>query len=266
MTTINQPIGIFDSGVGGLTILKSLLQQAPEEAYIYLADSGYAPYGDRDKEYIIHRAGLVTDFLLNRGAKLIVIACNTATGAAITTLRNRYDVPFVGVEPAVKPAALRSKTGHIGVLATRQTFQGEHFQRTAGLHAREIEVHVQEGQGLVEWIESGMEDEDWIRQQLSGYLVPLLEQNIDQLVLGCTHYPWLISYMKQLLPESIEIHDPAPAVARQVLRVLQSYHLYRLPGVSVAPQFYTTGQAGFLNRFVKEHLNLNAQSGTISLS
>lgn len=247
------PIGVFDSGVGGLTILKELMTTLPGQAFVYFADSGYAPYGSQSRGYILDRSVQVTEFLFKQGAPLVVVACNTATGAAISELRNLYSIPFVGVEPAVKPAAQLSKTGHIGVLATRQTFQGEHFKRTTGMHAQSVEVHVQAGDGLVELIEAGQTDTEEVRSLLKRYLQPLLDQNIDQLVLGCTHYPFLIPIIREILPETVSVHDPAPAVAKQAKAVMQEKGIPMTAGNGLI-EIYTTGSVDLLEKMIERHL------------
>ena len=199
------PIGVFDSGIGGLSVWKELVSELPNESMIYVADSAHAPYGTKSRSFIIDRSRVITGFLTGRGCKLIVVACNTATGAAITTLRREFNIPFIGVEPAVKPAAMESRTGHIGVLATAQTFRGEHFKRSIGLWAHSVELHVRAGTGLVELIENGMIDSPETRELLIKYLTPMVEAGIDQLVLGCTHYPFLIPIIQEILPAGIRI-------------------------------------------------------------
>jgi len=245
-------IGVFDSGVGGLTILSELTRLMPEVGYHYVADSGFAPYGERSKEYIIDRSERISGFLISQGCDMIVVACNTATGAAISTLRQHFRVPFDGVEPAVKPAAMESLTGHIGVLATRQTFQGEHFQKTSGRFAAQVEVHVQPGDGLVELIESGMADSEEVQELLKRYIGHLTEKDIDQLVLGCTHYPMLIPHIRQFLPEGIILHDPSPAVARQTLKMLDSLATEAAGENKQGISFYTTGIPEILERMVRQ--------------
>ena len=240
------PIGIFDSGVGGLSVWKELISQMPAESMIYVADSANAPYGTKPRKFIRGRSELITRFLLDRGAKIIVVACNTATGAAISGLRKMLDVPFIGVEPAVKPAALESRTGHIGILATAQTFKGEHFRRAIQLYGNSVELHVQVGTGLVELIEAGLIDSPETRDLLKKLLLPMVDARIDQLVLGCTHYPFLIPIIREILPAGIRVIDPAPAVARHTLKVLGELALCRDEGSQPEYQFYTSGDpAGF---------------------
>jgi len=216
------PIGVFDSGIGGLTVFKEIATALPHESMIYIADSGYAPYGTRTKQYITARSRLLTRFLLDQGCKLIVVACNTATGASISTLRKEFPVPFIGVEPAIKPAILASRSGHVGVLATEQTFKGEHFKRTSERFNGSGQVHVQAGHGLVELIESGRSESEEARILLERYLTPMILAGVDQLVLGCTHYPFLIPLINQMIPSGVTVIDPAPAVARQTRKVLET--------------------------------------------
>ncbi|MCX6224621.1 MAG: glutamate racemase [Bacteroidia bacterium] len=248
------PIGVFDSGIGGLSVWNELVREIPDESIIYVADSAHAPYGTKSRSFITRRSRAITRFLTDQGCKLIVVACNTATGAAITTLRREFNVPFIGVEPAVKPAAMESKTGHIGVLATAQTFKGEHFKRSIRLYTHSVEVHEKAGTGLVELIENGMIDSPETRELLVKYLMPMVEQGIDQLVLGCTHYPFLIPVIQEILPAGIRIIDPAPAVARQTRKVLEEQNglnsSYRLSVVDY--QFFSTGDSGKLSRALEQ--------------
>lgn len=215
------PIGVFDSGVGGLTVVRHLVDLLPHEQVIYFADNAHAPYGNRSPQEVLQFAEEITVGLIAQGVKLIVVACNTATGLAIHHLRKRFSVPFVGMEPAIKPAAKLSKTGKIGVLATANTFEAEHFNRTRNRFANHVEVLMAVGTGLVELVESGRSDSDDARKLLTAYLQPMEAAGIDQLVLGCTHYPLLIPVIQQVLKTDIQIHDPAPAVARQVYKLLQ---------------------------------------------
>ncbi|MFO7617925.1 MAG: glutamate racemase [Bacteroidales bacterium] len=250
-----QTIGVFDSGVGGLSVWRELVRELPAESFVYLADNAHAPYGSKSREFITGRAMEISRFLIEKGAVLIVVACNTATGAAISRLRQEFPIPFVGVEPAVKPAALESATGQIGVLATAQTFNGEHFQRTFRLYSRSVRVHVRAGDGLVELVESGMAHSDEARALLESYLRPMIEVGIDHLVLGCTHYPFLIPVIREILPPGVRIIDPAPAVARQTRRILEISELTEKGDGEIPNRFYTTGDTAPLARML-ESLNL----------
>lgn len=218
------PIGIFDSGVGGLTVMREVCALLPGEDVVYFADNHHAPYGNKTPAKILEYAEDISDALIADGAKLIVVACNTATGIAIHHLRKHYSIPFVGMEPAIKPAAAQSKTGKIGVLATANTFEADHFKRTKNRFANHVEVLMTVGEGLVELVESGEAESSQARALLEKYLLPMEAAGIDQLVLGCTHYPFLIPTIRQVLKTNIQIHDPAPAVAKQVKRILEEYN------------------------------------------
>ena len=229
------PIGIFDSGVGGLSVFSKLLDILPRESYMYFADSKNAPYGSKSPGDVMQYAEDISHEMLQNDVKMIVVACNTATGIAIHHLRKQFDIPFVGMEPAIKPAARQSKTGKIGVLATANTFEASHFLETRNRFANHVEVLMRVGEGLVELIEQGKSESLEARELLKNYLEPMIEASVDQLVLGCTHYPFLIPLIREIIPESITIHDPAPAVAMQVKRVLGEMGL--LNTMSVEPEY-----------------------------
>ncbi|MGL2987351.1 glutamate racemase [Flavobacterium sp. RSSA_27] len=216
----NQPIGVFDSGIGGTSIWKAIHELLPNEQTIYLADSKNAPYGQKSKQEIIALSMKNTEFLLKMECKLIVVACNTATTNAIKELRAKYDIPFIGIEPAIKPAATHSKTQTIGILATQGTLNSELFHKTVERY-HETRIIEQIGHGLVQLIESGNIDSAEMHQLLTEYLTPMIEANIDYLVLGCSHYPYLIPQIKKILPPHIHIIDSGEAVAKQTQNVLK---------------------------------------------
>lgn len=245
----NRPIGVFDSGLGGLSVLDALLQQLPEETFLYLADSAWCPYGDRSIEEIRRRSSLMTEFLIGKGVKAIVVACNTATAAAIDMLRETYPLPFIGIEPAVKQAALHTTSGKVGVLATRNTFQGRLFRETSARYATDKDLYIQVGDGLVEIVEEDRMDSEEAAELLKRYIVPMMEAGVDQIVLGCTHYPFLIPYIKAMVPGHVVIHNPAPAVARQTVRILEEKGLTGHSGTGHT-QFFTTGNTLLLDRMV----------------
>jgi len=220
-----KPIGIFDSGVGGTSIWKEVAKMLPYENTIYLADSANAPYGEKPKEEILRLSIKNTELLLDRGCKMIIVACNTATTNAIDYLRSHYPVPFIGIEPAIKPAALHTKTKKVGVLATKGTLSSSLFHNTSKLFAEGITVLEKEGKGLVELIEAGKVQSPEMKKLLNKFLQPMLEQNIDCLVLGCTHYPYLIPVLKDILPQNITIIDSGEAVARQTKAILDRNNL-----------------------------------------
>lgn len=223
-TSSSSPIGFFDSGLGGLTILSEVYQMLPNEQLIYLADSKNAPYGKKSKEEIIALSIKNTEKLIDLGSKMIVVACNTATTNAIKYLRENYSIPFIGIEPAIKPAALNSKIDKVGVLATKGTLSSELFALTAKKFENTQFIEV-EGVGLVEIVESGKLEK--ALPLLEQYLGEMLEKGVDSVVLGCTHYPMLIPIIKRILPTHIALIDSGEAVARQTKHVLEVNNILR---------------------------------------
>jgi len=215
-----QAIGLFDSGVGGLSVLREIVRQLPQHDVLYFADTDHVPYGDREADEIRSFSAAITSFLVEQGARVIVVACNTASAVALYHLRARFDLPIVGMEPAVKPAAEQTHSQHIGVIATQATFQGELFARLVERFAQDAQVHTQVCPGLVERVEAGLADDPGTEALLREYLTPMLEAGIDSLVLGCTHYPFLRAAIERVIGPEVTVIDPAPAVARQTGRVL----------------------------------------------
>ncbi|WP_228237086.1 glutamate racemase [Allomuricauda sp. M10] len=244
------PIGIFDSGVGGTSIWKEVVKMLPHESTLYLADSANAPYGEKSKEEILNLSIKNTEFLLEKGSKIIVVACNTATTNAIDYLRKNYPVPFIGIEPAIKPAALQTKTKKVGVLATKGTLSSSLFHNTSKLFAEGITVLEQEGKGLVELIEANKVYSVEMRELLTTFLNPMLDQQIDCLVLGCTHYPYLIPVLKEMLPENITIIDSGEAVARQTKTILEQNGLLAPETYRPKHTLYTNKDVDILKSFV----------------
>lgn len=216
----NNPIGLFDSGIGGTSIWTEIHNLLPNEDTIYLADSKNAPYGQKSKEEIIALSIKNTEFLLEKNAKIIVVACNTATTNAIKELRAKYDIPFIGIEPAIKPAANKSKTQTIGILATKGTLSSELFNKAVEIY-QGTKIIEQVGYGLVQLIENGEINSSEMTKLLVSYLNPMIEANIDYLVLGCSHYPYLIPQIRNILPDHIQIIDSGEAVAKQTQNILQ---------------------------------------------
>ena len=217
------PIGIFDSGVGGLSVLKEIRLQMPTESVLYFADQGHVPYGPRGLDEVRMFSEQITSFLLGLGAKLIVVACNTASAAALQYLRQTFPATsFVGMEPAVKPAAESTHSGMVGVLATPATFQGALYASVVERFASGVTILQDTCSGLVGQIENGELDSVATRSILEKALHPMLEQGIDTVVLGCTHYPFVIPMIKQIVGPEVRVIDPAPAVARQVARLLDT--------------------------------------------
>lgn len=246
----NKPIGIFDSGVGGTSILKEIHALLPNEAIIYLADSENAPYGNKPETEIIQLSIKNTEFLLNNDCKLIVVACNTATTNAISYLRSTYDVPFIGIEPAIKPAALNTNTKAIGILATKGTLSSALFHKTSDLYTHNIKVVERVGEGIVPLIESGKLDSKEMVDLLKIYLEPMLKQNIDYLVLGCTHYPYLIPMLSKMLPKHVKIIDSGLAVAKQTKNILVHHDLLNQTSKKGIVNLYTNGDLDVINALV----------------
>jgi glutamate racemase len=236
------PIGVFDSGVGGISVLRAIRQQMPEESIIYFGDQGHVPYGPRSMEQIQAFSEAIARFLLEQDAKLIVVACNTASAAALTYLRQKFpDVPFVGMEPAVKPAAEHTQTGNVGVLATPATFQGALYASVVERFANGVQIYQDTCPGLVQQIERGNLQGQETRRILETALRPMLEKNIDTVVLGCTHYPFVIPLIQQIVGDTVRVIDPAPAVAKQTGRVLEAMRWRRVSGSGGNVRFYTSG-------------------------
>jgi len=214
------PIGLFDSGVGGTSIWKEIIQKLPYEDTIYLADSKNAPYGEKTKQEIIEICIKNTEYLISKGAKIIVVACNTATTNAIDVLRSKYNIPFIGIEPAIKPAALATQTKAIGILATKGTLSSDLFHNTSHKFTSDITLIEQEGTGLVNLIEQNKIESLEMEILLKKYLNPMIQKNIDYLVLGCSHYPYLIPRIEQIINSDIQIIDSGLAVAKQTKKIL----------------------------------------------
>lgn len=246
----NNPIGLFDSGIGGTSIWKEVYGLLPNENTIYLADSKNAPYGLKSKDEIIQLSCKNTELLLEANCKIIVVACNTATTNAIKELRAKYDVPFIGIEPAIKPAAIQSQTQTIGILATKGTLNSSLFHENVAKHS-DVTIIEQIGHGLVQLIENGDLDSPEMKELLESYLLPMVEKNIDYLVLGCSHYPYLIPQIKKIIPSSIKIIDSGEAVAKQTKKILEELQLIN-PSIGNSTQvFYTNSNPEVLKKIVK---------------
>jgi len=237
----HQPIGVYDSGVGGLSVLRAIRTILPHENLLYLGDQANVPYGERSLEELRELACGVTRYMLKQGAKLIVIACNTASAAALKTLRQEYpQAPFVGMEPAVKPAAEQTHSGKVGVLATPSTFQGELYASVVERFASGVEVYQETCPGLVSQIEKGWLETPKTRQILEAALLPLMARGVDTLVMGCTHFPFVIPLIEQITEGKARVIDPAPAVARQTQRVLDEHGLLNPQPAAGTTRYYTT--------------------------
>ncbi len=251
------PIGVFDSGVGGLSVLRHLQAQLPGEQFVYLADQGHVPYGSRSAAEIIRFSQGITQFFLQLNAKAIVIACNTASAAALSLLRKQFDLPFVGMEPAVKPAALQTQSGKVGILATGGTFASERYARLTAKYARGITVWEDPCVGLVPEIEAGRLHSPAVRHILQQALAPMLAAGADTVVLGCTHYPFVLPVIQEIVGTAVSIIDPAPAVARQTSTLLQQHHLLANNNQTGSVRFMTSGDATQFAQQVSDLLNVN---------
>ena len=250
----NNPIGLFDSGVGGTSIWKEVHALLPNESTIYLADSKNAPYGQKTEEEIIALSKKNTEILLNNNCKIIIVACNTATTNAIKVLRATYDIPFIGIEPAIKPAALHTKTQKIGILATQGTLNSALFHQTVALYS-DVKVVEQIGYELVQLIESGAIHSEKMTQLLKDYLLPMVAEGIDYLVLGCTHYPYLIPQIKQIIPKHIKIIDSGEAVAKQTKHILEVNNLFNTTN-KVFQSFYINNPKEVMQELVGSAFNV----------
>lgn len=242
------PVGVFDSGLGGLSVLAEIRQLLPQESLVYAADSAYVPYGEKTAEQIIERSILLSDFLLDQGVKALVVACNTATAAAIQLLRERWpSLIVVGMEPAVKPAAERSVNGRIGVLATTGTLRSAKFAALLERYSTQVQVFTQPCPGLVERIEAGELHSPATRELLAGYVQPLLDAGCDSLILGCTHYPFIKPLLAEMVGEQVAIIDTGAAVARRLQQLLSSAGLLAQTR-QTADVFYTTGNVAAMQQ------------------
>lgn len=248
----NRPIGIFDSGVGGLTVLREIRNHLPQESIHYFADSRNCPYGSKTSEEALSLSRKNIEFLLKRDCKLIVIACNTVTAVAIDHFRSEYPVPFVGMEPAIKPAALQTKSKKIGILATENTLNGRLFKQTFEKFAKELEVFIQPGYGLVELVEQSAQNSDQAQILLERYLHPMMEKGMDTLVLGCTHYPFLMEIIKKVTHNRITLIDPADAVANQTKKLLSQFNLTADTEHPPLFHFFTTGEKKMAQTFIDQ--------------
>lgn len=257
------PVGIFDSGVGGLSVLREIRQLLPHESLLYVADSGHVPYGEKSPEYIRERCILITEHLLQQGAKALVLACNTATAAAAADLRERYpQLPIVGMEPAVKPAAAATRSGVVGVLATTGTLKSARFAALLDRFANDVRVVTQPCPGLVECIEAGELQAPATRKLLQGYVEPLLAEGCDTLILGCTHYPFLRPLLHTLVPESVSLVDTGAAVARQLQRLLAQHDLQAF-GSARETRYWSSGEPEKLRRVLPVLLNDDSEVASL---
>lgn len=246
--TLSSPIGIFDSGIGGLSVARAVRERLPGEDILYVADSRHAPYGDKSDAFIRDRMHVITDFLLGQGAKAVVVACNTATTAAIAELRDTFSVPIIGVEPGVKPAVEATCTGVVGVLATPRTLQTHSFEKLAARFSRDVTLLVQPCPQLVHQIEALDFDSDKTRALLHEYLSPLLSKGADTIVLGCTHYNYLAEQISAAAGRDVTIISTEVAIAREVGRRLDTASLLDSRDTVGRGKFFTSGDVGRFRR------------------
>lgn len=234
------PIGVFDSGMGGLSVLREIHKLLPDENLIYIADSLHAPYGNRSTQHVQSRSQKITNFLLDKNIKALVVACNTATAEAVELLREQLSIPVIGLEPAIKPGAKVSKTGVIGVLATQRTIDSERLTSLTVRHAPHTKVIAQACPGLVEKVEANHLDHYDTRLLIKKYTTPLLEQNADTIILGCTHYPFLSKTIRMIVGKEIQLIETGRPVARQLQRILQQQHLLNTSDHTGKIEFYNS--------------------------
>ncbi len=255
MKSNNSPIGIFDSGIGGTSIWKEITTLLPNENTIYLSDSKNAPYGEKSKEEIINLSKKNTEFLLNQNCKIIIVACNTATTNAIKILRHKYNVHFIGIEPAIKPAALKTKSNIIGILATKGTLNSELFEKTSSTISKQIIIKEKIGKGLVELIESGKITSKETTTLLTNYITPMIDEDVDCLVLGCTHYPYLIPQIREIVGNKMQIIDSGEAVAKQTKVILEQNNLLSNNSKNGVHKFYINKNKKVLETIISNGAN-----------
>ena len=250
----NAPIGVYDSGLGGLTVWREIRRALPGESLVYLGDGANCPYGSRPREEVQTLADAAVAHLVELGCKMVVVACNTATAAAIDFLREKYaDLPIVGMEPAVKPACLATRSGVVGVLATERSLDGDLFRRTAAKYGRGIEVLTVPGTGFVELVEGDREDTSEAEAAVRAAVEPMLARGADQIVLGCTHYPFLMPVLERVVAgRGVEIVDPSPAVARRVAQLLDDCGLHASADHAPCFTFHTFADEEYRRRLEKK--------------
>lgn len=254
-----RPIGIFDSGVGGLTVWRELVRELPNESLLYVADQAHVPYGPRPPEQIREYALTIAAALRKRNCKAIVVACNTASAAALKDLRQKYpDLPFAGMEPAVKPAALQTKTGVVGVMATPGTLQGRMFMLAVERFAANLTLVNQPCPGLVQMIEAGDTDSAQLEALLREWLAPMLKAGADTIVLACTHYPFVLPLIRKVAGPGVQVLEPSAAVARQVARLVNQHNL-KAPERAPTHQFLTTGDPAAMRASLKRLVGVDSE-------
>jgi len=259
------PVGVFDSGLGGLSVLREVRALLPHESLIYFADSRYAPYGEKPERFVEARTLQVCEWLVAQGCKALVIACNTATMHAVQILRERLGVPIIGVEPGLKPAAAASRSKVVGVLATANTLKSAKFNRLLTSLGGESLFLCEAGIGLVPLIEQGDVSSDAVRQKLDAFLTPMLEAGADTLVLGCTHYPFLSETIEDLVGNRLALIDTGVAIARQLARKLAEFELATSPDAQPTVRYLSTKNAAHLREMAAALLRVEANAETVAI-
>ena len=252
MVPSEKPIGVFDSGVGGLSVLRALREELPREHFLYVGDSGCAPYGDRSPDFVTERAHTITNFLAQKGAKAIVVACNTATAVAVESLRSRFALPIVAIEPAVKPAASRTRSRVVGVLATTGTLSSPNLGKLLASYGSDVEFVIQPCPGLADQVEKGKLSSEDTRELVKRYLRPIVDKGADIVVLGCTHYPFLRPLIQESAGPAVDVIDPAVPVARELRRRLESAGLLNASAAAGSERFWTTGKVEVVEPIVRQ--------------
>jgi glutamate racemase len=259
MVADQKPVGVFDSGVGGLSVLHALRHELPHEDFLYVGDSGHAPYGDRAAEFVVERAITITDFLIRQGAKAVVVGCNTATAVAAASLRARFTIPIVAIEPAVKPAASRTRSRVVGVLATAGTLSSASMAKLLASYGADVEFVIQPCPGLADQVEKGELASDKTRALVERYIRPIMEKGADIVVLGCTHYPFLRQIIQEAAGPAVEVIDPATPVARELRRRLEGAGLLNQGADGGTEKFWTTGAVEVVGPIVRQLWGANAE-------
>lgn len=254
---MKQGIGFIDSGIGGLSLRTAMIELLPFEQITYIADEAFSPYGEKTAEVILKRCQLLTDELIQKKCKVVVLACNTATTQVINQLRQDYSIPFVGIEPAIKPAVLGSKTGVIGVLATKGTLNSQLFHQNSLSQSKKITIVEQVGTGLIECVENGKINDESTKNLLRSFLTPMIEKGIDRLVLGCTHYPFLEPVIQKIVPPEVEIIDNSRAVIQQLKRILTEQGNLELGFERPKHLFFSTKTNSRLKNFLEKDEEFN---------
>ncbi len=247
-----RPVGVFDSGVGGLSVLRCMREELPYEDFLYVADSGYAPYGERPAEYIEKRAFMITDFLIEEGSKAIVVACNTATAVAIAKLRSAFDIPIIGMEPGVKPAIAATQCKIVGIMATTETLKSEKFRLLVKRFCNDCTIVTQACPGLVEQVERFDLEGEKTYELLKRYVGELVEKGADIIVLGCTHYPFLSGIIRKIAGDGVKIIDTGVAVAREVHRRLETAGILADGSGTGMERFWTSGDVTNVQNIIRQ--------------